>query len=125
VRRRRVDGDFNMRLIDLNPRWFGLPPALKQGLTFDCPCCCNTDRAVRLAVPFVNPIDGSAPISLEPKILWPLLCPPPTAEGQVTVPPGFHWTRTGETFDVLTLSPSVDASKSGHWHGHIMAGGIV
>ena len=111
-----------MRLIDLNPRWFGLPPAIRQGITFDCPHC----RTTRLAVPFVNPIDGSAPISLEPKILWPLLQPrPDAAPGQVTVPPGFHWTRTGDTFDVLTLSPSVDASKSGHWHGHIMSGGVT
>jgi hypothetical protein len=27
-------------------------------------------------------------------------------------------------FDLLTVSPSIDASKSGHWHGHIQKGGI-
>jgi hypothetical protein len=34
------------------------------------------------------------------------------------------WQRAGDTFDTLTLSPSIDASKHGHWHGFIQGGEI-
>jgi Family of unknown function (DUF6527) len=34
------------------------------------------------------------------------------------------WKRNGETFADLTLAPSIDASKSGHWHGFITNGEI-
>lgn len=116
-----------MRLTDLNPRWFALDGRSGQGVTFDCPC--NTcalrtpAKRVRLAAAFSNPLDGRAPIPLEPKILWPTLWPrPDEPEGLVTVPPGVHWKREGDAFDTLSLTPSVDASKSGHWHGYITNG---
>jgi hypothetical protein len=32
------------------------------------------------------------------------------------------WQRTGETFETLTLAPSIDCSKWGHWHGLITNG---
>jgi hypothetical protein len=32
------------------------------------------------------------------------------------------WQRTGETFETLTLTPSVDCSAWGHWHGFITNG---
>lgn len=34
------------------------------------------------------------------------------------------WTRDGDNFDTLTISPSVDASATGHWHGFIQGGQI-
>ena len=30
----------------------------------------------------------------------------------------------GETFETLTLTPSVDASAAGHWHGHVTDGEV-
>ena len=35
------------------------------------------------------------------------------------------WKRTGENFETLTLTPSVDASAEGHWHGFITNGNIT
>jgi hypothetical protein len=32
------------------------------------------------------------------------------------------WRASGDTFEAMTLTPSVDASKEGHWHGHITNG---
>jgi len=34
------------------------------------------------------------------------------------------WDRQGDTFDTLTLLPSIDFSGKGHWHGHITNGVI-
>lgn len=104
-----------MRLIELNPRW-ALDADIVvgdrvvhdeqregMGLSFDCPCCRGTERATRLAVFFRNPIDGK-PASDDYQNLW---------------------TREGTTFAGLTLSPSIDASQHGHWHGFIRNGEIA
>ena len=83
-----------MRLVDLDPGWFVTDSGRDgMGLTFLCPCC----RRQYLGVWFANPIDGA----------------PPAAPGIFPLP---RWLRTGETFDTLTLQPSIDCSKSGHWH---------
>jgi len=99
-----------MRLVDLDPRWgvdradvvIGgerryVPDRAGMGITFWCPHC----RATRLAVWFVNPVDGR----------------PPHAAKHL-------WTRAGESFETLTLTPSIDASESGHWHGFITNGEV-
>jgi hypothetical protein len=114
-----------MRLSELNPRWFAEPWRHGQGVTFECPCC----RRIRLAVAFKNPIDGGPPVphfettgedfSRAYAAIW------NEREGTIgvdIVPPGYHWNRSGETFETLSLHPSVDASRSGHWHGHIENG---
>ena len=109
-----------MRLADLNPRWseaYGRPGD-RIGITIDCPGACCAGKTLseieagdkpsdqtkeRLFIPFANPPGGAAPF-------------------QTT---GALWQRTGETFDDLTLTPSVDASAWGHWHGFICDGGIA
>lgn len=104
-----------MKLTELSPRWAldadivvvgGGPPMHDENrtgmaLTFECPCCRGTERATRLAVFFRNPIDGK----------------PPSDDHKL-------WERTGTTFEDLTLSPSIDASGVGHWHGFIQVGEI-
>lgn len=107
-----------MRLADLNPRWSGSSGRSGAGVTFDCPgpCCAGKPSVIstpegsekdyegskeRLYVPFRNPIDGGDPIMGEPR-----------------------WNRIGETFDTLSLTPSVDASRFGHWHGFVREGNI-
>ncbi len=99
-----------MRLTDLEPRWGvdadivigGVSQHFEgrvgMGITFLCPCCKQT----RLGVFFANPIDGL----------------PPTDDATNL------WQRTGEGFETLTLSPSIDASKYKHWHGFLQAGEI-
>jgi hypothetical protein len=36
---------------------------------------------------------------------------------------GHLWQRTGNTFETLTLTPSIDASPD--WHGYVTSGQIV
>jgi len=110
-----------MRLIDLEPRWAmdadivigGVSRHYDDrhgmGLSFECPHCVARERAtgdkrvVRLGVYFSNPVDGL----------------PPTDDAT------HLWQRSGETFDDLTLTPSIDASNDGHWHGFITNGAIT
>ncbi len=100
-----------MRLTDLNPRWLGLhnfdPNSVYHiGVGFEDP----THREQRLAVLFDPPID---PAGLAAKYGWGLPFPDKT-----------HWKRTGDTFETLTLTPSIDASAHGLWHGFITNGEV-
>lgn len=101
-----------MRLVDLDPRWCTEADSTAadgsvtshaarrgMGMSFECPHC----RETRLAVFFSNPVDGGPPS--------------PTPSGKL-------WSRVGDTFEDMTLIPSVDASSSGHWHGFIVGGTI-
>lgn len=103
-----------LRLTELDPRWCseqpsvtGAPQRRGMGLSFLCP----VHRDHRLAVAFANPIDG----------------------GRVMSGHRYLWQRQGETFETLTLGPSVDASgnsfgfdniKTPCWHGFIRNGNI-
>lgn len=79
-----------------------------MGLSFDCPHCARSKVSFddpRFCVIFValeNPIDAGRPFDDCGKV----------------------WKRTGDTFETLTLSPSIDASKAhpDGWHGRIVAG---
>lgn len=105
-----------MRLTELNPRWYahGDSPDI-VGVTFDCPCCAPGGKVnslgvmyrPRLGVLFKQEIDRDG---LPNEIHW--------------TRAGIKWDRTGDTFDTLSLTPSVDASKWGHWHGFITNGEI-
>ena len=117
-----------MRLAELNPHWVGLPAGhrsymewpIHSGVSFLCPHC----RAIRLAVLFRPVID---PGGYLPKIaLWEAS----QYKDQLA------WARTGDTFETLTLTPSVDFANPlidpahpekgrfafNHWHGHITNG---
>lgn len=97
------------RLSELHPRWFvledGGPPV---GLTFECPHC----RTQMLGVAFHH--DGKAAIE----------------DQYILAHHGANdtqhiWDMAGQDdFETLTLSPSVDCSASGHWHGFIQDGEI-
>lgn len=108
-----------MKLVAFNPRWIvgahwqdGETLVFNQdnfwnrygmGISFDCPHC----YVQRLGVYFSNPIDGKPPESGVPL-----------------------WKREGETFDTITLSPSIDTTQTkidfqSHWHGHILNGEIT
>jgi len=92
-----------MLLTELDPNWWTtIAGRTGMGLTFLCPHC----KTQYLGVWFSNPLDGGAQAT-------PDLNPAP------------RWLRTGDTFETLTLTPSIDASASGHWHGHIHNGEIV
>lgn len=105
------------KLSDLEPHWVGLPywseqsPPFYIGVSFLCPHCdhspcptCGAHRGKRLAVKFWPPID---PGNLIDKITHPDHS-------------GFHKHVSGDTFDTLTLAPSVGLEP--HWHGNITNG---
>ena len=92
-----------MKLTDLDPRWVADGDGRRIGVSFICPHCKPSGGDYRLAVGFANPI-GSGP-----------------ADDGWHV----HWQRAGEAFETLTLAPSIDASKSGHWHGFITNGEVT
>jgi hypothetical protein len=105
-----------MKLVDLNPQFLssggdgvfradGSKAQRREGVgvLFDCPC---GDRAEehQCFIPFKNPIDGGPAIEIR------------------------GWERTGETFDTLTLSPSILRSKEKGgcgWHGWIRGGEVT
>lgn len=101
-----------MKLIELDPRWIGEKGRNGMGITFDCPCC---NGETRIGVYFKNPVDGGAPRTVEQRTFK-------DKNGKVKVQP--LWQRTGNTFDVLTLKPSINASEDKHWHGHVTNGEV-
>ena len=93
-----TDGE-RIRLVDLAPRWWTERHDRRgMGVSFLCPHC----RQSRIVVAFDNPLDGG----------------PPTSLSKV------HHQRAGETFDDLTIRPSIDHSTRGHWHGHVTSGDV-
>lgn len=91
-------------LVELDPCWLTFGEGRHgMGVIFDCPHC---DGAIKVGGYFANPIDGG----------------PPAPPGEEPRP---RWRRTGETFETLTLTPSIDASKGGHWHGFVTNGQVT
>lgn len=109
------------KLTDLNPHFLGsggegvsqLNPATGQyepapkregvGVQFDCPCGCE----MPCYVPFENPLDGGKPLRDD--------------HGRPL------WARTGDTFETLTLTPSILRSKERGgcgWHGFVTNGEV-
>lgn len=86
-----------MRLVDLAPFFCAEDGREGMGLAFRCPHCEDF-----LYVPFKNPLSGGA--------------------GKPN-PNGCMWEREGDTFETLTLSPSVDSKE--HWHGWIRNGEVT
>jgi hypothetical protein len=97
-----------MRLVDLEPWWITRAGRI-VGIGFLCPCCQDTN----LAVLFANPPDGGPAHPPDEN------CPGDNA--------GRRWQRTGSTFDDISLSPSIDASRppAPHWHGFIVQGEVA
>lgn len=112
-----------MKLVDLNPEFLNaggpgiyrrneageLVPAEPRhgvGVMFDCPCG-NKDDDHRCYVPFENPLDG---------------VPYPHEDGHA------RWLRGGDTFETLTLRPSIlrNPARGGcGWHGYITDGEVT
>jgi hypothetical protein len=94
------------RLVELSPTWGGgvFDGVERYGtsLTFKCPCL--DERCPwggEIAVWLENPLDGG---------------PQPRKSGT-------FWHREGNTFETLTLSPSLHCV--GHWHGWLRDGMVV
>lgn len=101
-----------MKLTELNPHWVGaggegvtdkdgnpVPERKGVGIEFDCPSGCNRPCFVS----FTNPLDGGQAFN----------------NGHVT------WERTGETFDTLTIRPSIQRMDGCKWHGFVTNGEVT
>ena len=107
-----------MRLTELSPRW--LSPDV---FTFLCPHCCKvllTCKRVTMGhkaqcLLWREILDWDSEYD---EIEW----------GSVTVilcKAECAWTMSSSDFETMTVTPSLDASGSGHWHGFLTAGEIV
>ena len=96
-----------MRLTDLDPRFFEVR-GQRVGITFDCPHCAESGQRLAIAVH----LDGTN------------MDPDPENPQQFAADERVWTIVGGDSFTDLSLSPSVDASKSGHWHGFITEGEI-
>ena len=112
-----------MKLTELKPEWWAPANSGRRGIAvvFDCPCCHGTPKGVRLCISINPPLDGGAPVICTGPYLY-------HADNHGIddnwIGCEVAWQRTGDTFENLTLVPSVDASKSGHWHGFVTGGEI-
>jgi len=101
------------KLIDLNPRWIGAggegitgpdgKPAPKRegvGIMFDCPCGAPEDVVY---VDIDPPMDGG-PLLQESRRAW---------------------KREGDTFETLTLTPSIRKLDGCMWHGFVTRGHVL
>jgi hypothetical protein len=99
-----------VKLTELEPRYFvrheGGQPV---GITFDCPHCPGSGPRLAIALH----MDGTN------------FDPDPDNPQQFETDDTIWTIAAGDSFDNLSLTPSVDASKSGHWHGFITNGEIV
>jgi hypothetical protein len=96
-----------MTLPELEPCWWWFESGgPRVGLTFLCPHC----KTVRLGVAFHH----AGHEAIEDQYIK-------AHDGSNR----FIWTEDGNDFATVTLSPSIDASHSGHWHGSVIAGRIV
>lgn len=115
-----------MRLSELEPHWvatFDAPEGVHQGVRFNCPCC----GTQRLVIMFDVSIGDHPPADLDRLREVQADCDHPEfhRELQDHHMGAILWHRVGETFENLTLTPSIDASKWGHWHGFITNGAIT
>jgi hypothetical protein len=94
-----------VKLADLQPAWVTKTGRV-IGVRFTCPCC----HGCQVGVLFANPPDGGAPHPNDPQCVG-------NNDGE-------RWDREGDTFDDLTLRPSIDGSPS-HWHGFVTKGEIA
>lgn len=107
-----------MKLIDLDPRWLERD-GQRVGIVFRCPCCAGPNPArspIRLSCFFVaTPFD--AQLALFDAVFGEDEMIAPCGEANV-------WSRIGDDFASLTITPSIDASAAGHWHGFVTLGQV-
>lgn len=124
-----------MRLTELEPKWLTDRGKLR-GVVFKCPHC----RKEWLTCFFEpTPIFSSnefpdwwkehnfPPPGTQSRMVIDALELDVMSEFSAFVPckKDIGWAHTGNTFDALTITPSLDASAAGHWHGFITSGGIT
>jgi hypothetical protein len=104
-----------VRLVDLEPKWL-IPGKL---FVFKCPHCHDTPRNVRLSCTVVAMKAEEQDEAFDREF----------GEDNRHVIVGckfLAWTMTnGPSLETMSITPSLDASASGHWHGFITNGAIT
>lgn len=110
-----------MRLLDLDPRWFEAydrplyyDKKSRAGFTMLCPHCQQTRIAVT-----------TRPLKASDQFEGLATAHPNNYGDIVPAKQMFAWTIDSEDFATMTVTPSVDASAAGHWHGFIRNGEIT
>lgn len=110
-----------MKLIDLSPQWI-IKDNQKLGIVFLCPHCNGQTPRTWLSC-FQVPQGHIAGPDGEYE-LFSHLIPEEELHHAVPCQRNHAWQFTGDTFENLSITPSIDASASGHWHGYITNGEI-
>lgn len=95
-----------MKLVELAPRWYSTSGDARHGMTFDCPHCPGSGCRLAIALH----VDGTN------------FDPDPSNPQQFAAGETVWTIARGSGFDDISLTPSVDASAHGHWHGFITNG---
>lgn len=106
-----------MKLTDLEPGWIE-HEGRRVAIIFRCPHCLDAKTRWWLTC-FFEP-SGTLP----KQFIYDL----GELKGDDIVngcKPTTKWTRNNDDFASMSITPSIDASHSGHWHGHITNGAIV
>ncbi len=108
-----------MKLTELEPRWFSVGDTTGiAGISFLCPHCKQDRLGVRIdhAAPHVISVHYDHDIThlSGDEQVWQITGDAPAFDGM-----------THGGFDNVSLTPSVDASASGHWHGFITNGEVA
>lgn len=118
------------KLLEFEPRWIERQGE-RIGIAFLCPCCRNAVlTAYWNTPPFIAGDSEDAQLGLVTKLMqnWgPAYVGFINRNGYDIVPckRGYNWTLTGDNFETMTLTPSIDASAASHWHGSVINGEIV
>lgn len=102
-----------MKLSDLDPRWFDFD-GQRAGFTFLCPHC----RTTRIGC-------KSIPLPMRDQCEIFAAAFPENAGEIVPMKQDYSWSIVGADWDSISVSPSIDASASGHWHGTIKNGEVA
>ena len=109
-----------MRLLDLSPQWV----RSGQLFIFECPHCVSGGAPQPLWLSVKN-------VVMTVHEQFELFAAHNKANLDLdgfTVAPcrkGFCWTINGSAFESMSVTPSLDASAAGHWHGFITNGEIT
>lgn len=99
-----------MKLVALEPRWIG-----PESFTFRCPHC----RAVWLTCTLTKIRTRE-----QHAMIHAAFGEDSSREVVIGCNPNQSWSSSSRDFESMTVTPSLDASAAGHWHGFITNGEI-
>ena len=100
-----------MKLLDLEPSWIE-HDGRRVAIIFRCPCCLGGKTRWWLTC-FFEPA-GTLPKYIADDMKG--------DDMVIGCNPLAGWSRTNDDFASMTITPSIDASAAGHWHGNFTAG---